>query len=476
MKAERLAGLQPENVFAYFEKLCSMPHGSGNTKQLSDYFVSFAKEHGLCCIQDEADNVILFKPASPGFEDHAPVILQAHMDMVCQVDQGSGIDMKTTPLDVTHDEKYIYARGTSLGADDGAGVALALAVLADRDAVHPPLEVIFTSGEEAGMTGAKAIDLSMLKGKRLLNLDTLTEGTFTAGCAGSARVTLKLPVSGETRPANRVLLTLDNLRGGHSGSLIKYGYPNANRAMVELLRELQPVRLISLSGGMSGNAIPRSCQAVIAAGAHEMKQIVQCCDTFLSQLKERGEVNATLTAEVLPMENARVLDHEQTARVLDFVASLPNGVQTWDPRFEGLPQTSLNLGIMELKDELSLLLHIRSSVNAERQALQDKLSHMVTQCGGSYSDTGVYSAWEYRPESAFRNVMTGIYEKMYGKAPNVAVIHAGLECGIFSEKIDGLDCVSTGPSALYIHTSREKMDIASMTRFWKYLQEVLKAL
>ena len=476
IKAERLAGLQPEAVFGYFEKLCTMPHGSGNTKQISDYFVSFAKENGLRYIQDDADNVILFKDASAGYEDHAPVILQAHMDMVCQVDEGSGIDMAITPLDVTHDEKYVYARGTSLGADDGSGVALALAVLADKTLAHPPLEVIFTSGEEAGMTGAKAVDLSMLKGKRLLNMDTLSEGKFTAGCAGSARVTLTLPVEKQTMTVNRVQITLDGLRGGHSGSLIKYGYPNANKAMAELLKLLQPLRLICLDGGMSGNAIPRSCKAVVAAGALEMKRILTVCDSFTQQLKAVGEENVSITAQVLEAGEYDVLSVEETTRVLDFILGLPNGVQTWDTRLENLPQTSLNLGIMKLTEELSLLHHIRSSVNAERQGLQDLLKKLVEQSGGSYSDTGVYSAWEYRPESAFRNKLVAVYEKVYGKTPDVVVIHAGLECGIFSEKIPGLDCVSAGPSALYIHTNREKMDIASMSRFWNYLLEVLKAL
>lgn len=258
MKAVKLAGLQPEIVFGYFEQLCSMPHGSGNEKQISDYCVSFAKEHGLRYIQDELYNVILFKDGSAGYEDHPPLILQAHLDMVCQIDEGSGIDMQTTAVDVTHDGTYVYAKQTSLGADDCAGVALALAVLADDTLAHPPIEAVFTVWEESGMAGARGIDLSMLKGKRLLNIDTFSEGVFTAGCAGSARVNLRFPVTRQNKTANTVEIVLNDLRGGHSGSMIKYNYANADMTMAALLQQLDPVELVSLTGGMSGNAIPRS--------------------------------------------------------------------------------------------------------------------------------------------------------------------------------------------------------------------------
>ena len=477
MKAIKLAGLQPECVFGYFEELCGMPHGSGNEKRISDYCVAFAKEHGLRYIQDELHNVIIFKDASAGYEDHVPVILQAHLDMVCQIDEGSGIDMESTPVDVTHDGTYVFAKRTSLGADDCAGVALALAVLADKTLEHPPIEVVFTTWEEAGMGGARGIDLSMLKGKRLLNIDTFREGVFTAGCAGSARVNLTVPVQREKKTVNTVKIVMNDLRGGHSGSLIKYNHANANKAMATLLKHLPQAELVSLAGGMSGNAIPRSCQAEIAVPEQDVEQVKTICQSIKEYLVAEGETNVTLTAEVCGVVEANVVSAEQTGKLMDYILDLPNGLQTWDPKFEGLPRTSLNLGILELREqEMYTLHHCRSSVNAEKHAIMKKLKSLAEEMGGSYSDTGVYSAWEYRDQSDFRDVMADIYREFYQKEPVVVMIHAGLECGVFSDKISGLDCVSTGPNAYDCHTNREKMEIASMAKFWEYLKKVLKAL
>ena len=477
MKAVKLAGLQPEIVFGYFEQLCSMPHGSGNEKQISDYCVSFAREHGLRYIQDELNNVILFKDGSAGYEDHPPLILQAHLDMVCQIDEGSGIDMETTPVDVTHDGTHVYAKRTSLGADDCAGVALALAVLADDTIAHPPIEAVFTVWEEAGMAGARGIDLSMLKGKRLLNLDTFREGVFTAGCAGSARVNLRFPVTRQSKTANILEIVLNDLRGGHSGSMIKYNHANADKTMAALLQQLDPVELVSLSGGMSGNAIPRSCTAVVAVPEGETTRVKEVCAQMLQQLKKDGEEEATLNVTEQGTAQVEVLSREETQRLVSYVLSLPNGLQTWDPKFEELPRTSLNLGIMELQgNELYTLHHCRSSLNAEKHAIMDKLKELVTAGGGTYSDTGVYSAWEYRDQSEFRDLMAQLFREEYGWEPSVVMIHAGLECGVFSDKIPGLDCVSTGPNAQGCQTNKEKLEIASMAKFWEYLKKLLEKL
>lgn len=477
MKAVKLAGLQPEIVFGYFEQLCSMPHGSGNEKQISDYCVSFAKEHGLRYIQDELNNVILFKDGSAGYEDHPPLILQAHLDMVCQIDEGSGIDMETTPVDVTHDGTYVFAKRTSLGADDCAGVALALAVLADDTLAHPPIEAVFTVWEEAGMAGARNIDLSMLKGKRLLNIDTFREGVFTAGCAGSARVNLTVPVKREEKTVNTVKLFLNDLRGGHSGGMIKYNHANSNKTMAMLLKHLPEAELVSLAGGMSGNAIPRSCQAVIAVEPENVEQVKELCRSIREYLVSQGEENATLTAEECGVVEARVVSAEQTRKLVDYILDLPNGLQSWDPKFEGLPRTSLNMGILELREEgLYSLHHCRSSVNAEKHAIMEKLKSLAEEMGGTYSDTGVYSAWEYRDHSEFRDLMAELFREEYGWEPSVVMIHAGLECGVFSDKIPGLDCVSTGPNAEGCHTNKERMEISSMAKFWEYLKKLLEKM
>ena len=257
MIAERLAGLEPASVFAYFEKICSIPHGSRNTKLISDYLVSFAKEQGLRYIQDDANNVILFQEGTCGLENHPPVVIQGHMDMVCEKDEDCPIDMVREGLDVTHDGEAVFARGTTLGGDDGIAVAYALALLADRSIPHPPLEVIITVDEEIGMLGADAIDLSMLKGRTLLNLDSEDEGIFTVSCAGGARA---------TGPC--VKLTVEGLKGGHSGVEIHQNRANANKVMGEFLsrvQKLMPLCITSISGGSQDNAIPRSCQVNLVA-------------------------------------------------------------------------------------------------------------------------------------------------------------------------------------------------------------------
>ena len=268
MNPVKLSGLKPESVFAYFEKICSIPHGSGNTKPISDYLVSFAKEQGLRYIQDDANNVIIFQEGTCGYEDHPPVILQGHMDMVCEQDADCSIDMDKEGLDITHDGEYVYAKGTTLGGDDGIALAYALAILSDKTIAHPPLEVIITVDEEIGMLGADAIDLSMLKGRTLLNIDSEEEGIFTVSCAGGATATLTLPSERRAVYGPCIKLSVDGLQGGHSGVEIHKNLANANKIMGELLSRVQaimPICITSFVGGAKDNAIPRSCQATFVA-------------------------------------------------------------------------------------------------------------------------------------------------------------------------------------------------------------------
>lgn len=481
MKTEKLKGLEPENVFAYFEKICSIPHGSFHTKALSDYFVSFAEEHGLRCIQDTANNVIIFKEASAGYEDHEPVILQGHMDMVCQKEEGCTINMETDPLDVTHDGEYVFANGTSLGADNGIAVALCLAILADDTAVHPPLEVIFTSEEENGMLGATAIDLSMLKGKRMVNLDTLNEIYFTAGCAGGARVALELPLTWETYTGETLSIVLDEFHGGHSGNLIGMKYANTNKTMGQLLEKLQSlgaVRIVSFHGGTAGNAIPKNCKAVIAAEGLDVQKVEATCTEFLAELKENyEEPAATLTVTLVPAADTKIMTEETSRKLTALIHDYINGLQTWNPYFKSLPQTSLNLGVTETREDVFYLMSaVRSNVNAERLQVQAALKTVADRYGCKHTEYGIYSAWEYRNDSPLRTMMSKVYEEHYGRKPIVIVLHAGLECGVLSEKIPGLDCVSCGPTAYDLHTANERLEIASVGRSMEYIKKLLAAL
>ena len=480
MDAVKLAGLEPANVFGYFEKLCSIPHGSRNTKMISDYLVSFAQEQGLRYIQDDLNNVILFGEGTCGYEDHPPVILQGHMDMVCEKDADCPIDMEKEGLDVTHDGSFVFAKGTTLGGDNGIAVAYALALLADRSIPHPPLEVVVTVDEEIGMEGAAGIDLSVLQGRTLLNLDSEDEGIFTVSCAGGARATVSLPVERRTVYGPCVRLTVEGLQGGHSGVEIHKNRTNANKIMGEFLsrvQKLMPLCLTSFAGGTKDNAIPRSCQATLIALGMHIERINDVAEQLQKEIREQyDEPEVIVRGDDVDAFGGNALTTECTSKVIALLCSLPNGVQAWSRDIPGLVQTSLNLGVAKLGEDMKLTSSVRSSVNQEKNDLLTRLKELADFYEGSYSQMGEYPAWEYKADSKLREIMVSTYEKLHGTAPEVVAIHAGLECGLLSEKLPGLDCVSIGPQMHDIHTSRERLDIASTKRTWEFLLEVLKEL
>ena len=480
MDERKLAGLEPAQVFQYFEEICAIPHGSRNTKAISDYLVEFAKSHGLRYIQDETNNVILFQEGTCGMEDHAPVILQGHMDMVCEKDADCPIDMAKEGLDITHDGRCVFAKGTTLGGDDGIAIAYALALLADKSIPHPPLEVIITVDEEIGMLGADAIDLSELKGRLLINLDSEDEGIFTVSCAGGATATISL--AGERRAVYGpcIRLSVDGLQGGHSGAEIHKNRANANKIMGEFMSRIQklmPLCLTSLSGGSKDNAIPRSCSATMVAMGTYLERINGIAEALQAEVREQyDEPEATVQAFDVDALGGNGLTTEATAKVIGLLCAAPNGVQAYSADMPGLVQTSLNLGIAKLGEHFTATFSVRSSVNQEKQELLEQLKTLAGFYEGTYTQMGEYPAWEYKKESTLRDTMVEIYRQMYSAEPQVLAIHAGLECGLLGEKLPGLDCVSIGPQMHDIHTSRERLEIASTERVWKFLLEVLKAL
>ena len=480
MKAVKLAGLEPANVFGYFEKICSIPHGSKNTTLIADYLVEFAKEQEIDYIRDEHNNVIFFQEGTCGMEDHDPVIIQGHSDMVCEKDADCPIDMATEGLDVTHDGQYVWAKGTTLGGDDGIALAYALAILADKSIPHPPLEVIVTVDEEIGMLGAAAIDLSMLKGRTLVNIDSEEEGVFTVSCAGGCRATLTLNVERRAVYGPCIRLNVDGLQGGHSGVEIHKNRANANKVMGEFMSRIQnlmPLCLTSFSGGSKDNAIPRSCQATLVAMGIHLERINDIAEKLQAEIREQyDEPEVTVQAFDVDALGGNSLTTEATAKVISLLCSCPNGVQSWSQDIPGLVQTSLNLGIAKLGDRFTATFATRSSVNAEKVELLEQLKQLAEMHGGTYSTMGDYPAWEYKKDSRLRDTMVKIYTEMFGKDPEVVAIHAGLECGLLSEKLPGLDCVSIGPEMHDIHTSREKLGVASTERTWKFLLEILKNL
>jgi len=480
MNAVKLAGLNPASVFGYFEEICAIPHGSRNTKAISDYLVNFAKERNLRYIQDDVNNVIIFQDGTCGYEDHEPVILQGHMDMVCEKDASCPLNMETDGLDVMHNGAYVYAKGTTLGADNGIAVAYALALLDDTSIAHPPLEIVITVDEEIGLLGAAAIDMSQLKGRLLLNLDSEDEGVFTVACAGGATATISMEATRRAVYGPCVRLVVDGLQGGHSGAEIHKNRANANKIMGEFMSRIQalmPLCLTSFAGGSKDNAIPRSCQASVVAMGINLERINGVAEALQAEVRAQyDEPEATVQAFDLDALGGNALPTEVTAKVIGLLCSVPNGVQAMSDEMPGLVQTSLNMGIAKLGNTMNMTFSVRSSVNQEKQALLGRLKELAEFYGASYSQMGEYPAWEYKADSRLRNIMVETYRRMYGKEPEVLAIHAGLECGLLGEKIPGLDCVSIGPQMHDIHTSREKLSIASTQRTWEFLLETLKAL
>lgn len=480
LEANKLAGLEPASVFGYFEKLCSIPHGSTNTKAISDYLVSFAKEHGLRYIQDEMNNVVIFEDGTCGMEDHAPVILQGHMDMVCDQDASSTIDMAVDGLEIDHDDKIVFAKGTTLGGDDGIAVAYALALLDDLTIPHPPLEVVITVDEEIGLLGAAGIDLSGLKSKMLINLDSEDEGIFTVSCAGGATATISLPAERRAVYGPCIRLSVDGLQGGHSGADIDKRRGNANKIMGEFMSRIQdmmPLCLTSFTGGSKDNAIPWSCSANLVAMGIQLERINDVAATLQEEVRrDYDEPGATVQAFDVDALGGNALTTEATARVISLLCAAPNGIQAMSKEMPDLVQTSLNLGVARLGERFTATFSVRSSVNEEKDALLSQLRKLAEFNEGEYSQMGEYPAWEYKQDSVLRDTCVRVYHEMYEKDPQVVAIHAGLECGLFSQKIADLDSISIGPQMHDVHTSRERLEIASTERTWKLLLEILKAL
>ena len=480
MEVMKLAGLEPASVFGYFEKICSIPHGSRNTKAISDYLVSFAKEHDVRYEQDELNNVVMYQEGTCGYENHAPVILQGHMDMVCEKDADSPINMDTDGLDIAHDDTWVFAHGTTLGGDNGIAVAYILALLADKTIPHPPLEVIITVDEEIGMEGAAGVDLSRFKSRTMINLDSEDEGIFTVSCAGGARSVIHMPVQRRVVYGPCVKLTVEGLKGGHSGVEIHKSLANANKVMGEFLGRIQkimPLCITKLQGGAKDNAIPRTCEATLIPLGINVERINDIAQQLQAEIRENyDEPDAIVRGDNVDALGGNALTTECSAKVIALLNAAPNGVQTMSQDIEGLVQTSLNLGVMSLDEELTLTFAVRSSVNQEKQDLLKRLREIATFYDGTTSEMGDYPAWEYKKDSILRDTMVSTFRKMFDKEPEVVAIHAGLECGLLSEKLPGLDCVSIGPDMQDIHTSREKLHIASTKRTWEFLLEVLKSL
>lgn len=474
-----LGHLEPKKVFDFFEEMCAIPHGSRNNTAMSNWLVKFAADRGLEHYQDETENVIIIKPATAGYETAEPVIIQGHMDMVCEKAPDCTKDMAVEGLDLAIDGDWVYAKGTTLGGDDGIAVAMGLALLDSDDVAHPRLEVVITTDEELGMDGAVALDASVLRGRRMLNIDSEDEGVFTVSCAGGCGSKVILPVKRETFAGTAMTVEVGGLIGGHSGVEIHKGRANADTVLGRVLyaaAQQTALRLISVEGGLKDNAIPSAAKAVVVVeNAAAFRQV---CARMAEILRaEYAVTDAGITLTAAEGGDGVAMDEDSTNRVLCLLTCAPNGVQVMSADIEGLVQTSLNLGVLYTKeDHVYASFCIRSSVDSEKVMMQERVACLARQLGGSCTVSGDYPGWAYRQDSPLRDLMTAVYVEQYGAQPRIEAIHAGLECGLFAGKIADLDCVSIGPNLKEIHTPRERLSIASVQRTWKMLLELLRRM
>lgn len=496
-----LKNLEPQDVFYYFEEISKIPHGSGNTGKISDYLVKFAGERNLEHYQDEYGNVIIIKEASQGYSDHEPVMLQGHMDMVAVKKPDASIDMKKEGLRLKIDGDRLMAEDTSLGGDDGIAVVYGLALLDSNRYSHPKIELVITVDEEVGMNGARALDVSPLKAKRLVNLDSEEEGIFLFGCAGGARVNINYPYVQKKRRGFSFEINVCGLQGGHSGEEIHKERGNAiclmGRVLNKLLRKMD-LCIADIEGGVADNAIPSSVKAHILVTGYENKNgrqkmqqgefseqecvalLKHTCDKLESELKQEladKDRGVRIEVSAMQVEEMDVIEEEEAGRLISLINTLPYGVQAMSSAMPGLVETSLNPGLLYMKDGIAGIgISVRSSLEGAKRALIGKLLSLAHLAGAETEVTGEYPGWTYRKESPLRDKMIEVYRELYHEEPVIKAIHAGVECGLLADKIPGLDCVSIGPNMKNIHTAEEELSISSTERVWKFLLKLLEAL
>lgn len=467
----------------YFREICGIPHASGNTKEISAYCVNFAKKHSLRYIQDEYNNVVIYKKASPGYENHPGVIFQGHLDMVAEKSAESDHDFEKDGLTLCTENGFLSAKDTTLGADDGIAIAYALAILADDTLSHPAFEAVFTVDEEVGMLGADKFDASVLSGKYLLNCDSEEEGILTAGCAGGIRVDMSFPMEYTVRTAKKCLVTLDGFRGGHSGVEIHKNLANAHKVFGRLLFKLaQQVRFSvgGIRGGTKDNVIAMQVICELYVQEEDLPKLRETAALLNNDLLNEyagSDENIRIFVEEGETKEAEMLSPNSLETLIFVLMNLPNGVCKMNASIPNLVETSLNCGVLQLlKDSLKVGCLIRSSVDSAKFALVDQLGYLCEMMGGEYACRGNYSGWQYQKNSRLREVFMESYHRLTGKDMTVTTIHAGLECGLFMGKKPELDCVSFGPNMYDIHTSRERLDLQSAYRTWLLILEVIKNL
>lgn len=476
-----LKDLNPSLVFKYFEEISQIPRGSGNEKEISNFLYKFAKDLGLEVIQDEHLNILIRKPATEGYENCPGVILQGHMDMVCEKNKDADHDFEKDPIDLRIIDDMIYANGTTLGADNGIAVAMGLAVLASNDLAHPSLEVLITSNEEAGMTGANGLDGGILKGKYIINLDSEEEGYLLVSCAGGNRAYVTLPLTYKSVDENKqaLLVEVKGLLGGHSGMDIVKQRANSNVVMGRILNLLDvDYDLVEVNGGSKNNAIPRECEAKVVVDKNQVDALKSSVSKIEEILKhEFSTTDPGLKVIVEETTADKALADDCKSKALLLLNLIPNGIQTQSMDIEGLVESSTNLGVVKTsEDKMSFESAVRSSVATLRENINNKTKLLADSVGANFENTDGYPAWEYVKDSKLEHICVDVYEKLTGKKPIITAIHAGLECGLLLDKMNGAEAISMGPDMFEVHTPNEHLSIPSVKNVYEFLLEVLASM
>lgn len=480
-----LSGLTPNSVFGFFKEIAQIPRCSGDEQRISDYLVNFAKERNLEVIRDKALNVIIKKPAAPGYEKAPTVILQGHMDMVCEKNKDTVHDFSKDPIKLRIIDDMIYATDTTLGADNGIAIAYALGILDDNNIPAPAIEALFTTDEESTMGGASALDGANLKGRLLINIDSEEEGFLLVSSAGGTKAKIVLPIVWEDARSgmNTVRIRVGGLSGGHSGMEINKGRGNANKLMGRLLNDMNgeiELYINDISGGSKSNAIPREVDVIAQVNKENYCKLeAKLClweGIFKNELRAADpEVYIKIEIEEKPLE--KVFDKETLNRLIACLVLVPNGVQSMSMEITGLVESSTNLGVVHtVGDSIYIVNEIRSSVRTLKKDIFNTVKLVTESMGGELRIESDYTEWEYNPNSKMRKLFQKVYKEMNHKDAEIIAIHAGLECGVFAQKLEGLDSISLGPNIFDVHTPKEHFSISSTKNVWEYLLEVLKQM
>lgn len=465
--------LKPKKVFYFFEEMSKIPRTSYNEKQISDWLVKFGNDRGLETIQDEELNVIIKKPGTKGYEDKEAVILQGHMDMVGEKSSDSDHDFEKDTLKLRVVDGHLFATDTTLGGDNGIAVAMGLAVLDSDDLEHPPIELLVTTAEEVGMDGAAAVDPKLMDGTRLLNIDSEEEGIFFVSCAGG-RV-LKITFEPEFKEVKEqgYELSIFGLLGGHSGMEIIKQRGNAVQLLGRALKEIGDVTLSEISGGAKHNAIPRDAKAVFTSKSIDQEKVkALVLETFAHEYPEDP-----MECEIKEVEVSRLMDEKTSTAIINYLVTMPNGVQTMMKSMENMVESSLNSGVLEMDGDKVVITHaVRSSSPSRKEELATRVTTLAQILGAKAEQFSDYPEWEYDPDSKLKDTSLEVYKKVTGKEPEVKAIHAGLECGLLKQKMPNVDMISFGPDMADVHTPNEHLSIESVERTWDFMVELLKAL